>query len=113
MGNWRYTLRGFEQIFEKYGDDDLSSRTDAIAGKLARLNEKMRDDGTWDEDFDDLIENFSSFGGCDSDDFSYFEVLMENLYDWADEHRVWIEPRGEQSSDRSNRGRERDHRHRP
>lgn len=92
MSEWKYTLKGFEDIFEKY-DDDLKGKAEAIAGKLARLNERMRDAGNYDEEFDDLIEDFATFGGIPSDNEAYFEVLMENLYDWADNARVWIEPR--------------------
>lgn len=88
MNPWRKTIR-IKQFLSNDGSDENARK---VAGQVAAV--LMRQDeygpmGDWDlvdiaDGFADLAE--SSDGTC-----ADFNVLLDDLYDWADASRVWID----------------------
>lgn len=86
MAEWRHTLKGFAEIFDN--ENGCEARARLIVRKLDRFQNQNGED-YW---LESIIEDFNIFE--EDDGVDYFDRIMAELYDWADNRRVWIEPRG-------------------
>jgi hypothetical protein len=86
---WKRRIVGFAEILDEFegnsGTTDLETTKD-------RLIELFKADPAYESDqqFTELVEEFEIFTADEGE--SYFNRLIEALYDWADAARVWIEP---------------------
>jgi hypothetical protein len=102
MGVWHDTI----PIKDLLGDDDSDAEVGRIAlivhERLANSRERMatelpqhlRRPADMDE-YDSIVDEFHTCGvqgPADGlhDRESYFNDILVSLYDWADDHRVWI-----------------------
>lgn len=94
MGKWNYQLqvKDLFQPFKESEDGDIPVKDIAakIAERMQVLYKHMEKrepsaNGMLSE-LDDFITELKDFPG----DLSDFNQLWDNVYDWADENRVWV-----------------------
>ena len=83
---WKYTLNiGHE--WQQAKQDKISPKE--LAKTIAEKLKKIKlSDSVLEEEKNELIEEFECFS--DEDTVAYFDLLMERLYDLADEARIWV-----------------------
>ena len=95
MGNWVLKLNGLPKIMDQFDEGTID--IDFVFLKTARLvydfweryyKKPKYADIDWDK-LDDIFENFRMGEGGDEEDF---DSVLQDLYDWADDNSVWIEP---------------------
>lgn len=81
MARWELTIR-----FPFFHDDDLDFgvKRDRIVDKIK--NSGWRDITPYPDTFDDLVADLSNSTGT-----SEFDAWWDELYDLADDDRVWLE----------------------
>ncbi len=89
---WRYRVFGIGSTIH---DDNLTweEKRDRIAVTLQRMRDFPRDDapaGDVSGRGDELYEVWDELR--DAEDPDHLNLCLSGLYDWADQHRVWIEP---------------------
>ena len=75
--------------FLKEGEQ-VSSIVTNVKRELDRLPESLRLSDTWA--WDEIIEGFDE--AAEEENVELFDDALSNLYDWADENRVWLGVRG-------------------
>ena len=67
-----------------FHDDDLSLHNKAeIIAK--RFRTQFPDNDDLEELLDELVD------AAENDSISWFDVVWDHIYDWADEERVWVD----------------------
>lgn len=61
-----------------------------VAGKLAARLRHSYPDPDWD--LLDVIEEFEAFAADGDGDALDYDCILEQLYDWADANRLWLDP---------------------
>ena len=79
MANWRWKV----DIAEVLRDEDASpyQKAQRIAAEIRKC--RAPDADTWAEELAAIPED------ADADDF---DCVWDQVYDWADEYRVWLNP---------------------
>ena len=87
MTNWQRKIMGFGPLMDKLYDRAITP--DEWGTSAATI---LMEDPAYktDDDFELLVEEIGSVGPNDPE--SYIDNLMTELYDWADDNRVWIDP---------------------
>ena len=86
MAEWKATISvKADWNLRKEGKITLKQLVENILNKL-----KSFDDGT-DPELCDIICDFEGFIEEDSDDVEDFDRIWNDVYDWADRNRIWIE----------------------
>jgi hypothetical protein len=87
MAQWKRRITGVVEILEEFNDD--ISKIPSITEKLIVL---LKEDRAYpsDRELRSVVEDLEVFQG--EEDVPYFDRIMQGLYDWADDARVWIEP---------------------
>lgn len=81
----KYEIKGLDGIFTSTDNyDEISNK---IAERLTEENKTLKD-----PELDEVIEDFTIYGEEDGSD--YFDLIVENMYDWADHAKVWISVTG-------------------
>lgn len=91
MGRWNHTLK----IGDFYHNEALT--LGEISGRMEQAL-RMKFPMRGDEEFLDIVDGFGNIR-CDKlpcdpgadDALEEFNSLMSDLYDWADDNRVWID----------------------
>jgi hypothetical protein len=98
MARWNRTITGYRTISEAYEEGKIGAR-EAGTRMAALLRDQLADvlDLAPGEETADGIANNLNFDltVLDFDDITDeddFDSVLDNLYDWADENRVWIDP---------------------
>lgn len=90
MAKWNYTC-DIKQHMKEFGDlDSLGAKevrkiVNDIKTELSKLPEKLRDDGY---EFSNAIEVLDE--AANTGDVEVLDDALEQLYDWADDNRVWL-----------------------
>lgn len=85
LRKWKHTVHVKDIL--KNTELSLEEKGQFIARALTRLTKK---DVPWDHemlDFVDIIEDFRDFKGTDVEEF---DDILRAMYDWADNHDVWV-----------------------
>lgn len=81
MATWVKTINGLPEIV-----DQMFDRVITIPDGAKQIMKILTDNDVPR----DLVEEFDLLDGGST--FEDFDLAMEQLYDWADEARVWIDP---------------------
>lgn len=89
MSRWRKTVN----IKDLLSDDSSSEEAERVAGILAdrlasQLAAELENDNYLEEIVDELREVAGGAGGRFAN--PAFNSILSNLYDWADDNRVWL-----------------------
>ena len=79
---WRYSINVKQYLRQ---EDPVSLVAANVQRELQRLPGTLRAQ-SWA--FDDIITGFEEAG--EENDVELFDNALADLYDWADEHRVWL-----------------------
>lgn len=98
MAHWNRTIKGYGDISEAYDADEIDAQ-EAGRRMAALLREQIADVlalGPGEETRDGLMNNGTiDLTVMDFDaieDVEDFDNVLGNLYDWADDNLVWIDP---------------------
>jgi hypothetical protein len=86
MPRWNFRLE-IAEIWQKAQADEAAPQEVAavILRELRKLPPAMRSD-----EWNDLVDQFESLSEDEYADTQDFDCVMSDLYDWADEARVWV-----------------------
>ena len=87
MTKWKYTI-DIKKEWEECGEEKIS--TLELTKKVIEELDKYLNIRGEDESLEYIRDNFQGLIDCDIDDKDEFDGILEELYDWADESRVWI-----------------------
>lgn len=84
MTSWRYTvdIKPFLRDAKHEWNKDLEQRRDEICKLLRKTGDYRRGDDYYLRDIIDELQETDSVEG--------FNAVLDNLYDWADDRRVWL-----------------------
>lgn len=82
MAKWDHTI----DFMSFWNDDDMSigDKGKAVAAEIKRVFPTFGND----DELEEIVDGFEHDVG--KYDVLAFDCLLENLYDWADENRVWV-----------------------
>ena len=86
MAVWTATLE-VADLFRAYEDAEESH--EAFFAVRDGLAERIRAASFYDEEDYELVDLVEELG--DVGDASWFDDVFGRIYDWADDHRIWIE----------------------
>lgn len=97
---WNYTVRRMAPIKQRYRDDEITfeQSRQQLADVITSMPHFPDDEERASDEFD-----WSSGNPCaelyeiwdelkDADDVDHLDSVLDALYDWADDNRVWIAP---------------------
>ena len=83
---WRKTIR----IKQFLSEDSSSENARKVAGQVAHVLEAHREYPA-DDEFRDIAGQFDDLSRSTDGTCEDFNLLLADLYDWADANRVWID----------------------
>lgn len=84
MTAWLRTLPGVGAAITQYGEDqDLTAARDKVVAALRKVPKRFDPEGVLDE----ILSTMQHV-----EEEQYFDELLNEMYDWADDQKVWIEP---------------------
>lgn len=89
MANWRYTLKVGKRLRKAVHGENVNEVFEALKEAWREIHEQFPDE--YDED--DLEMEIEDIEAVQSDDADYEDIdyLLDNLYDYCDNTRIWIE----------------------
>lgn len=84
MARWVYTVECGDFWHDYPEERTIQEIAQLLRAELEKVPQELRSDN-----FEDALYELEFFG--DSDDADALDCILEGIYDWADEHRVWIE----------------------
>ena len=100
MAKWNYTLKNSSALRQAIHDEDPKAVLDALEKAWTEIHTQFEDEYDWSDlenDLEDINNERDNLDYYEDYDMSYDDVidnidyLVNNLYDFCDNMRIWIE----------------------
>lgn len=100
MAKWRYTLKIGPDLRDAISNENYEEILNYLEIAWKKINEKFPDEYEEDELIEDLADidnerenllNFESYGLDFEEVIENIDYLLNNLYEYCDNTRIWIE----------------------
>lgn len=91
MAVWKKQIKGVAPLLEALADardeEEFRAARDAVVARLKREPEFDDESTGFTDEYADIVTNLSI-----AENEHEFDLDLQDLYDWADDNRVWIDP---------------------